>query len=111
VLNPRAGEELRILVLDPDTLAVLESLMREVEAVGVKKGIPIKGYADKAIGFAKAAPAGGKASMAEDLDRGNRLETDWLQGKVMELGKRLSVATPVNRDIYAVLKLHRMGKR
>ncbi len=95
---------------DPDTLAVLESLMREVEAVGVKKGIPLKGYADKAIGFAKAAPAGGKASMAEDLDRGNRLETDWLQGKVVELGKQLGVPTPVNRDIYAVLKLHRMGK-
>jgi 2-dehydropantoate 2-reductase len=95
---------------DPDTLAVLESLMREVEAVGVKKGIPLKGCADKAIGFAKAAPAGAKASMAEDLERGNRLETDWLQGKAAELGRALGVPAPVNRDIYAVLKLHRMGK-
>jgi len=49
--------------------------------------------------------------MAEDLARGNRLETDWLQGKVVELGKKLGVPTPVNRDIYAVLKLHRMGKK
>jgi len=95
---------------DPDTLAVLESLMREVEAVGVKKGIPIEGYAEKAIAFAKAGPAGGKASMFEDLERGNRLETDWLQGRVAELGRKLGVPTPVNRDIYAVLKLHRMGK-
>lgn len=95
---------------DPDTLSVLEALMREVEAVGVKKGVPLAGFAEKAIAFAKAAPDGAKASMAEDLDRGNRLETDWLQGAVVELGKKLGVATPVNRDIYAVLKLHRMGK-
>lgn len=95
---------------DPDTMAVLEALMREVESVGLKKGVPIKGYAEKAISFAKAGPAGAKASMAEDLDRGNRLETDWLQGAVVELGKKLGVPTPVNRDIYAVLKLHRMGK-
>jgi 2-dehydropantoate 2-reductase len=95
---------------DPDTMTVLEALMREVEAVGLKKGVPIKGYAEKAIGFAKAGPAGAKASMAEDLDRGNRLETDWLQGMAVELGKKLGVPTPVNRDIYAVLKLHRMGK-
>ncbi len=96
---------------DPDTLAVLQSLMREVEAVGVKKGIPIAGHAEKAIGYAMAGAPGNKASMAEDLARGNRLETDWLQGKVVELGKQLGVPTPVNRDIYAVLKLHRMGNR
>lgn len=95
---------------DADTMAVLEALMREVEAVGIKKGVPLQGSADKALSFAKAGPAGAKASMAEDLDRGNRLETDWLQGKVVELGKKLGVPTPVNRDIYAVLKLHRMGK-
>jgi 2-dehydropantoate 2-reductase len=95
---------------DADTMAVLEALMREAEAVGVKKGVPLQGYAEKAIGFAKAGPAGAKASMAEDLDRGNRLETDWLQGKIVELGKKLGVPAPVNRDIYAVLKLHRMGK-
>lgn len=95
---------------DADTFAVLESLMREVEAVGIKKGVPLRGSADKAIAFAKAGPAGAKASMAEDLERGNRLETDWLQGKVVELGKKLGVPTPVNRDIYAVLKLHRMGR-
>lgn len=96
---------------DPDTLAVLQGLMREVEAVGVKKGIAIEGQAEKAIARAIGGAPGNKASMAEDLARGNRLETDWLQGKVVELGKQLGVPTPVNRDIYAVLKLHRMGKK
>jgi 2-dehydropantoate 2-reductase len=95
---------------DPDTFAVLQSLAREVEAVAVAKGIPVTGAADKYIKFMRGTPPGIKASMLEDLERGNRLETDWLQGKVVELGKALGVPTPVNRDIYAVLKLHRMGK-
>ena len=95
---------------DADTRALLQALMQEVEAVGLKRGIPLAGAAAKSFAFAQAAPAGVKASMLEDLERGNRLETDWLQGKVVELGRALGVPTPVNRDVYAVLKLHRMGK-
>jgi len=95
---------------DADTLALLQSLMQEVEAIGVKKGIPLQGAAEKSLAFAKAAPPAVKASMLEDLERGNRLELDWLQGKVVELGRALGVPTPVNRDVYAVLKLHRMRK-
>ena len=33
-----------------------------------------------------------KASMALDLERGNRLELPWLGGKVVELGRQLGVA-------------------
>src|SRR5450759_4163836 len=54
-------------------------------------------------------PGGMKASMANDLDRGNRLELDWLAGQVSRLGKELKVPTPVNDTIYAALKLYRMG--
>jgi len=96
---------------DPDTLALLQSLMLEVEAVGIKKGILLQGLAEKSFAFAKAAPPAVKASMLEDLERGNRLELDWLQGKVIELGRALGVPTPVNRDVYALLKLHRMGRK
>jgi len=37
-----------------------------------------------------------KASMALDLDRGNRLELPWLSGKVAELGRQLGVPTPTH---------------
>jgi 2-dehydropantoate 2-reductase len=50
-----------------------------------------------------------KASMALDLDRGNRLELPWLSGKVAELGRKLGVPTPTHRMIYAMLKPHVMG--
>jgi 2-dehydropantoate 2-reductase len=95
---------------DPDARALLQSLMREVEAVGCAKGIALEGSAAKFFSFVMGLPAALKASMLEDLERGNRLEADWLQGKVVELGRALGVPTPVNRDVYAVLKLHRMGK-
>ena len=52
---------------------------------------------------------GMKASMAHDLERGNRLELDWLAGKVRELGRALNIPTPASDTVYTVLKLHRMG--
>lgn len=98
------------VLADPDTHALFYDLMKEVETVGLKQGIPLEGLADKSLAFAKAAPPHLKASMCEDVERGNRLELDWLQGKVVELGKKLGVPTPANEYVYKVLKLLRNGK-
>ena len=46
----------------------------------------------------------------EAMDRGNRMELDWLAGQVSRLGKQYGVPTPINDTIYAALKLYRMGK-
>jgi 2-dehydropantoate 2-reductase len=54
-------------------------------------------------------PSGMKASMALDLDRGNRLEVPWLSGKVAELGRQLGIPTPTHSMMYAMLKPHMMG--
>jgi 2-dehydropantoate 2-reductase len=43
-------------------------------------------------------------SMGNDLLRGNRLELPWFAGKVVELGRRHGIPTPVNGFIYAALK-------
>ena len=53
---------------------------------------------------------GMKASMLHDLEAGNRLELDWLTGKVVELGHKHGVAVPASEAVYAAVKLHRMGK-
>jgi hypothetical protein len=37
--------------------------------------------------------------MGNDLLRGNRLELPWFAGKVIELGRRHSIATPANSFI------------
>lgn len=97
---------------DPDGRMLLLNVMREVVAVGRAKGVALDAdYADKAIAFADNLPPGTKASMANDLERGNRLELDWLAGRVVSLGRELNVPTPVCETIYAVLKPYRMGRQ
>ena len=98
------------ILADPDTRAFFHSLMREVVAVGRAKGVSLpEDYADDRMTFAEASPPTFKASLLHDLERGNRLELDWLAGKVVELGRELGVPTPANEAVYAVLTLHRMG--
>ena len=100
------------ILADADTRALFHNLMRETLAVGKAKGVALDdGFADERMAFAeKNMPASMKASMANDLDRGNRLELDWLAGEVCRLGRQYKVPTPVNDTVYAALKLHRMGR-
>ena len=98
------------VLADPDTHALFFDLMKEVETIGVTQGIALEGLAEKSLAFAKAAPPVLKASMCEDVERGNRLELDWLQGKVVELGRKHGVPTPANEYVYKILKLLRNGR-
>jgi 2-dehydropantoate 2-reductase len=101
------------ILADPDTRALFRNIMRETLAVGQAKGVALDdGFVDERMEFAdKNVPATMKASMANDLDRGNRLELDWLAGEVCRLGRELKVPTPVNDTVYAALKLHSMGRQ
>lgn len=100
------------IMADPDMRAMFFNLMRETLKVGQARGVAIDdSYLEQRMEFAdKSVPANMKASMANDLDRGNRLELDWLAGRVSQLGKELNVPTPVNDTVYAALKSHRMGR-
>ena len=51
-----------------------------------------------------------KASMANDLDAGNRLELDWLAGSIVALGRKYGIPTPAQEAVYAILKPYRMGR-
>lgn len=95
---------------DPDMRAFLFKLMDETVAVGRASGInlPAEFSAELERSVAGFAPAM-KASMANDLNNGNRLELDWLAGKVVSLGRKLGVPTPAQEAVYAILKPWRMG--
>lgn len=99
------------LLADPDTRALFHDIMAEIVLVARAKGAPLpENYADERMGFADATlPKDMKASMAHDLERGNRIELDWLNGKVVALGRELGIPTPANAAVYAVLKPYRMG--
>src|SRR6478736_3862890 len=99
------------IVADTDLRGFFRALMEEAFAVGKAKGIALDpAYLDDRMDFVvnKCEP-GMKASMAHDLERGNRLELDWLAGKVRTLGKELRIPTPASDTVYTALKLHRMG--
>jgi 2-dehydropantoate 2-reductase len=95
---------------DPDLRPIFIAAWREAIDVGRAKGVALPADAiEKILDFTSHAPPAMKASMALDLDRGNRLELPWLSGKVVELGRQLGVPTPTHSMIYAMLKPYIMG--
>ena len=95
---------------DPDMRPIFMAAYREVIAVGRAKGIALPADAeDKVVDFTAHAPPAMKASMAVDLERGNRLEVPWLSGKVVELGRQYGIPTPTHAMLYAMLKPYAMG--
>jgi 2-dehydropantoate 2-reductase len=95
---------------DPDLRPIFVSAYQEVIDVGRARGVMLPDNAvETVLGFTSHMPPAMKASMAIDLDRGNRLELPWLGGKVVELGRQLSVATPTHGMMYALLKPYIMG--
>jgi 2-dehydropantoate 2-reductase len=96
---------------DPDIGPWFKSAYEEVASVGRAAGVPLAEDAvERTLGFNRNAPPHLIPSMAVDLLRGNRIELPWLSGKVVELGRKHGVPTPVHSLMYAMLKPHIMGK-
>src|SRR5712691_1285295 len=87
---------------NPQTRAFLLELMREAVAVGRAHGVALaEDYAEGRLAFADGLPADMTSSMHNDLERGNRLEVEWLSGGVVQLGQAAGVPTPANRGVMA----------
>jgi 2-dehydropantoate 2-reductase len=95
---------------NPQTRAFLLDVMREVVAVGRAMGVALPAdYAEQRLSFADTVAPDMTSSMHHDLERGSRLEVDWLSGAVVELGRRAGVATPLNRAVHDMLALYADG--
>jgi 2-dehydropantoate 2-reductase len=96
---------------NPRTRAFFLDLMREVVAVGRACGIALsEEFPGQRMTICDGLPAEMTSSMHNDLERGNRLEVDWLSGGVVELGNSVRVATPLNRAVRDILALHANGR-
>jgi 2-dehydropantoate 2-reductase len=105
-------QQLGVIRDDPDMRAFFFRLMQETTAVGRAAGVAFPAdFAAELERSVAAFPPTMKASMANDLDAGNRLELDWLAGRVAALGRKLGVPTPTHEAVYAMLKPYRMGSR
>jgi 2-dehydropantoate 2-reductase len=95
---------------DPDLAALLEAALRETIAVGRAEGVNLPPDSfERTMAQIRSMPPYHMVSMGNDLLRGNRLELPWFAGKVVELGRRHAIPTPVNGFIYAALKLYANG--
>jgi 2-dehydropantoate 2-reductase len=95
---------------DSDLLALYEAALRETVAVGLAQGVQLPpDCIERTLEMMWSMPAHHTTSMGNDLARGNRLELPWFAGKVVELGRRHDIPTPVNGFIYAALKPHIKG--
>jgi 2-dehydropantoate 2-reductase len=90
---------------DRDLVNLYEAALRETVAVGLAEEIRLPPESvDKTLAMMRSMPPHHTTSMGSDLVRGNRLELPWFAGKVVELGRRHDIPTPVNGFIYAALK-------
>ena len=95
---------------NPRTRDFLLRLMKETVAVGRAKGVALPAdYADQRLAFADTLPYDMTSSMHHDLERGNRLEVEWLSGGVVKMGRELGIDTPANAAVWDVLALHANG--
>ncbi len=101
ISQQRAG----VLRDDEDARALLTAVAKEVGSIATAKGVSLpSGFAETALGFLDNMPDSTTSSLANDLERGNRLETHWLQGTVVRFGRELGVATPATLALYVGLK-------
>ncbi len=95
---------------DPERWARLEAMVRETAAVGRAKGVALpEGLEQGSLGFLGKLPPAMKSSMQLDLERGRRLELEWLNGEVVRLGVELGVPTPETAAVFEALKPFALG--
>jgi 2-dehydropantoate 2-reductase len=94
----------------PERWARLEAMVRETAAVGRAKGVALADDAEQGpLDFLRKLPPAMKSSMQLDLERGRRLELEWLNGEVVRLGAELGVPTPETAAVFEALEPFAMG--
>jgi 2-dehydropantoate 2-reductase len=93
------------LVRSDGVKAVMRDVVLECLAVAKAAGVQLPGDVFDAVErIARTMPTQ-YSSTAQDLARGRRSEIDHLNGYILRRGEALGVATPVNRALWALVKL------
>jgi 2-dehydropantoate 2-reductase len=93
------------LVKGAGITAVMRDIVDECLAVVKADDVTIPGDVDAAVRKIAETVPGQYSSTAQDLARGKPSEIDHLNGLIVRRGEALGVATPVNRLLYAIVKL------
>jgi len=88
----------------PEAQALMETLMREVIALAEAEGVDLsEGDIRAWYGFMNALSPEGKTSMLQDVEAGRKTEVEMFAGKVVELGAKHGIATPVNETLLRII--------
>jgi len=86
--------------------------IEEAAAVGRARGVAVADdIVEQKMAFLDGLPGEVTASMLVDLEAGKPLETPWLSGSLVRMGREAGVPTPVNTALYAVILPHVGGER
>ncbi|MEN6463721.1 MAG: ketopantoate reductase family protein [Syntrophaceae bacterium] len=84
---------------------LMHSAMREVVAVAGKLNINLAGEdMEKFDPVLASLSPDGKTSMLQDVEAGRKTEVEMLAGKLVELGEKYGVPTPVNRKLFTEIR-------
>lgn len=88
-----------------DARELMAAAMREVIALAEKLHIALseQDMADFDPFLMRLSPQG-KTSMLQDVEAGRKTEVEMLAGKVIDMGRRVGVPTPVNQMLYDQIK-------
>jgi len=89
-----------------DACAIMESAMREVMTIAEHLNIQLteKGIENWHAILSGISPDG-KTSMLQDIEAGRKTEVEMFAGKVVELGEKYGIPTPVNQILLRVIKV------
>lgn len=90
----------------PELQQWMESAMYEVVEISKKAGINLT---EKDIlhyrPILQALSPNGKTSMLQDVEAKRKTEVEFFAGKVCELGKKYNIPTPVNEQLYKIIRI------
>ncbi len=90
----------------PPLRALVSKLVDEGKAVAAAQGIELDSDPEELIDFAARPEVayGHKASMLQDVEARRQTEVDYLNGGIVEFGRRFDVETPEHAAIWALVK-------
>jgi 2-dehydropantoate 2-reductase len=100
-----ARQPIGVVRTDPDLRATLIAALEEAVAVARARNVALdREVVAATVNLIDWLQPAMRASMLNDLTRGNRLEAPWLAGAVARMAHEAGMPAPVNATIYAALK-------